>query len=166
MGVDPGSRAMGYGLVEEDGGRLESPSWGVVRPKRDLSIELRLEHLYIELLNIIDRWKPQDVAIEDPFVGKNRRGIFALGQAQAVVLLACAQRGLAVHRYAPAAIKRAVADYGGATKERVNEMVKLTLRLDNEAVSEDAGDALAVALCHVYRKQLQGVLAREIRDEI
>ena len=164
LGIDPGSRVMGYGLVEEEDGRLRAAAWGTIKPDRDLTIERRLAHLYAELLRIIDRWEPQDVAVEDPFVGRNPKAIFALGQAQAVVLLACAQRGLSVHRYAPAQTKRAVADYGNASKERMAEMVRLTLEMDGPEVPEDASDALAVALCHVYRKRLEGVLAREIGD--
>ncbi len=156
---------MGYGLVEEEeDGKLRAPVWGTIRPDRGLPIERRLDQLYTELVRIIDRWQPQDVAIEDPFVGKNRRAIFALGQAQAVVLLVCAQRDVNVHRYAPAQTKQAVADYGNASKERMGEMVSLTLGLDGPTVPEDASDALAVALCHLYRKRLEGVLAREIGD--
>lgn len=152
-------------VVEEDG-MLRAPVWGAIKPDRGLPIERRLEHLYGELLRIIDRWKPQEVAVEDPFVGKNRKAIFALGQAQAVVLLACAQRGLSVHTYAPAQTKRTVADYGNASKERMAEMVRLTLGLEGSVVPEDASDALAVALCHFHQRRLQGVLAREIGQTV
>lgn len=148
--------------MEEEDGRMKALLWGVIRADSAQPIERRLDHLYREFLSIIDRWRPGAVALEDPYVGKNRRTIISLGQAQAVVLLACAQRGVSVHRYAPAETKQAVADYGNASKERMGELVRLTLGLKEKAMEEDASDALAVALCHLYRERLRAVLARQI----
>jgi crossover junction endodeoxyribonuclease RuvC len=164
MGIDPGSRVMGYGVIEGEDERLMALTWGAIEPPRRQPLELRLSQIYAELLQLVDRWKPKYAAIEDPFVGKNPRAIFALGQSQAVVLLACAQRGVAVFRYAPAQTKRAVADYGNASKEQVNEMVRLTLGLDTPVVPEDASDALAVALCHFHHMRSESVLARQVAD--
>jgi crossover junction endodeoxyribonuclease RuvC len=165
MGVDPGSRITGYGVVEERDGNLQATAFGVITPRRDSPIEQRLLHVYSDLAAIIGTHKPDTVAIEDPYVGKNPRAIFALGQAQAVVLLACAQLGLPVFRYAPAQIKQAVADYGAATKEQVADMVRLTLRLPDADIPEDATDALAVALCHLHQLRAQDILGRAIGTE-
>ena len=162
MGVDPGSRVMGYGVVEEMDENLTTPVWGIIKPPREHPIELRLSHIYSELLQIIDTWQPQNEAIEEPFVGKNWRAVLALGQAQAVVLLACAQRGLSVFRYAPAQTKRAVADHGNATKEQVNEMVQVILGTETPIAPQDASDALAVALCHIHHMQFEDVLSRQV----
>ena len=160
MGVDPGSYRMGYGLVEE-GASLTATAWGTIEAKKSLPVEARLSHIYTEMTQLLDRWQPQEVAVEDPFVGANHRSILALGQAQGVVLLAAAQRKLPVSRYSPAQVKRAVADYGGATKERLEELVRIALRLDTPIESNDAADALAVALCHLYQRRLAQVLARQ-----
>lgn len=166
LGIDPGSRVTGYGIVDEDGDRLSSPAWGVIQPPRDSDIQVRLGHIHSHLLRIIDDWSPECMAIEEPFVGKNPRTIFALGQAQAIVLLAGVQRGLAIFRYAPAQTKRAVADYGNATKEQVNDMVRLMLGLEAEIPHQDATDALAIALCHLYHLRYENVLAHEMAQQV
>jgi len=160
MGVDPGSYRMGYGVAEE-GDTLTAIAWGAIKPKEARPVEERLEHIYSELTQLLDRWQPQEVAVEDPFVGANHRSILALGQAQGVVLLAAAQRKLPVSRYSPAQVKRAVADYGVATKDRLEELVRIALRLDTLIEPNDAADALAVALCHFYQRRLSQVLARQ-----
>jgi crossover junction endodeoxyribonuclease RuvC len=166
LGVDPGSRVTGYGIVDEGEDKLSSPVWGVIQPSRDSAIQVRLDHIHSHLLCIIDDWSPECVAIEEPFVGKNPRTIFALGQAQAIVLLAGAQRGLPIFRYAPAQTKRAVADYGNATKDQVNDMVRLMLGLGVEIPYQDASDALAVALCHLQHLRYESVLDREIAQQL
>jgi crossover junction endodeoxyribonuclease RuvC len=166
LGIDPGSRIMGYGMVEESGDSLTTPAWGAIKPSANQPIEVRLSDIYSELLQLIDTWQPENVAIEEPFVGKNRRTIFALGQAQAVILLACGQRGIPVFRYAPAQTKRAVADYGNATKEQVNEMVQVILGADTPIAPQDASDALAVALCHIHHRRFEDVLSRQVETDL
>lgn len=145
----------------EEGASLTATAWGTIEAKSSLPVEERLKHIYSAVVELLDRWQPQEIAVEDPFVGKNRRSILALGQAQGVVLLAAAQRGLTVSRWSPAQVKRAVADYGVATKERLEEMVRIALRLDTPIEPDDAADALAVALCHLYQRRLAQVLARQ-----
>jgi len=166
LGIDPGSRVTGYGIVDEGDNKLSSPVWGVIKPPRDSDIQVRLGHIHSDLLRIIDEWSPECLAIEEPFVGKNPRTIFALGEAQAIVLLAGAQRDLPIFRYAPAQTKRAVADYGNATKEQVNDMVRLMLDLGVEISHQDATDALAVALCHLHHMRYENVLDREIAQQL
>jgi len=165
LGIDPGTIRMGYGLLEEDG-QMRAVDWGVVALRPSLPLEERLYQLYTHVLNMISLWQPYVVAVEEPFVGKGERQYIgpalAVGQAQALVLIAAAGQGVPVHRYPPAQVKMAVADYGAATKRQVQEMVRVTLNLDEAPASSDAADALAIAMCHIRQGQLEDVLKRKI----
>ncbi len=162
LGIDPGSYKMGYGVVD-DGEKTTAIAFGVVAARTRLPVDSRLYFIYNAAVDLLDRWQPHEVAIEDPFVGKNLRSILALGQAQGVVLLAAAQRKLPVARYSPALIKRIVADFGTATKEQMELMVRLALRLDAPIKPFDAADALGIALCHLSERRAAQTLAREAR---
>ena len=122
LGIDPGTVRMGYGLVE-DKERPTAVDWGLVALPRSLPVEERLYQLYTHVLNMIALWQPEAVAVEEAFVGKGEKRYagpaLAVGQAQAVVLIASAGQGIPVYRYSPAQVKRAIADYGAATKEQV-----------------------------------------------
>ena len=165
LGIDPGTVRMGYGLVE-DKERPTAVDWGVVALPRSLPVEERLYQLYTHVLNMIALWQPEAVAVEEPFVGKGEKRYagpaLAVGQAQAVVLIASAGQGIPVYRYSPAQVKRAIADYGAATKEQVQEMVRMVLGLDSTPSPSDAADALAIAICHGRQRQAEEVLKREI----
>ena len=169
LGIDPGTIHMGYGLVEapkEANERLVAGDWGVISLRASMPLEERLFQLYSHLLNMISIWQPDAVAVEEPFMGKGESQFvgpaFAIGQAQALVLIAAAGQAIPVSRYSPAQVKRAIADYGAATKEQVQEMVKMLLGLDSIPSPSDASDALAIALCHLRQRQLEDVLNREI----
>ena len=149
LGVDPGTYRMGVGVVASDGAELRLVFSGVLTPKRRDPIADRLHHLFSHLSQLIDDWRPSEVAIEQPFVAPNVRAAMAIGHAQAVAMVAAARHGLAVSSYAPRQVKQAVTDYGGSSKEQVQEMVSVLLRLDAVPSSSDAADALAVAICHI-----------------
>ena len=165
LGIDPGTIRMGYGLVEEQG-QAVAEDWGVVALPSSIPLEVRLFQLYTHVLNMISIWQPDAVAVEEPFMGKGEAQYvgpaFAVGQAQALVLIAAAGQAIPISRYSPAQVKRAVTDYGAATKEQVQEMVRAVLGLDSVPSSSDAADALAIALCHLRQRQLEDVLRREI----
>ena len=112
----------------------------------------RLHRIYTELCTLIERWRPAEVAVEDPFVARNARSAFAIGEARAIALLAAAQAGLPVRAYPPAEVKLAVAGYGRGDKTQVAEMVRVQLSLAKAPEPSDAADALAVALCHHLRR--------------
>jgi crossover junction endodeoxyribonuclease RuvC len=148
LGIDPGSRFMGYGVVEERRGRLVHVGHGVIKVDPDDPLELRLKELHDSLLTALRLYKPQAVAVEGVFTFRNARSALILGHARGVALLAAAQVGLTVHEYPPARVKRAVGAGGAADKDAVARMVCTFLGLE-EVERADASDALAVALCHL-----------------
>ena len=159
LGVDPGTLKMGYGVLEATGEALQVVSYGVLKASSAASLEERLARLFQGLVEGFETWCPTTVAVEEPFVGGNPRSALAVGRAQAVVLLAAAQRGIPVSRYSPAQVKQSVTDYGRGSKEQVQEMVRLLLGLTGP-LAPDAADALAVALCHLRSLRLPA----ELRD--
>ena len=148
MGVDPGTIRMGVGVVESISGDLVCRERICIAPRRSDPIELRLIHLFDNLKQIIEKANPDVIAVEEPFVSKNPRTAIAIGQAQAVVLVAAATYKIPISRYAPMEIKKSVTDYGGSSKEQVKSMVSILLgNIDIDGPS-DVSDALAIAICH------------------
>lgn len=160
LGIDPGTVAMGYGVIEGSGDETTLVSYGVLDCSLRSPIGERLSFLYHELGKIISRYQPEVVAIEQPFVARNVRATLAIGKAQAVAILAAANRGIPSYEYTPAQIKQRVADYGASSKEQIQEMVKLQLGLAEVPQPPDAADALAVALCHLHEMHLSELLAK------
>ena len=165
LGIDPGTVRMGYALVEDEGQPVAA-DWGAVSLSPSLPLENRLFQLYTHVMNMISIWQPDAIAVEAPFMGRGESqyvsSAFAIGQAQALVLIAAAGQAIPISRYSPAQVKLAVANYGAATKEQVQEMVKVVLALESVPSPSDAADALAIALCHLRQGQVQDVLSREI----
>ena len=161
LGIDPGTYRMGVGVVDSDRQDLSLVYWGVLGPEGAGPLSIRLRSLYEQLVDVIRTWAPSVVAIEEPFVSRNVRAAMAVGQAQAVAMVAAAQDGLTVHGYPPRVVKRAVTDYGGSSKDQVQGMVRVLLDIpDDSGPSPDAADALAVAICHVNTNQI-GLLTSE-----
>ncbi len=164
LAVDPGTLRMGYGVVIERPA-TEAVDYGVISLPSSMSIESRLYQMYTHINNLIAIFRPEAVAIEDPFVGRGERSFpgssLAIGQAQAVVLIGAASQGIEIFKYAPAQIKRAVADYGAATKDQVRGIVSATLGLPT-SLEVDAADALAVGLCHISQRHANGAVLNEI----
>ena len=153
LGVDPGTVNLGYGVVDGED-EMHMRDCGVVSLPARLPMEQRLRSLYSELGKIIARHKPREVAIEDPFIGHNVRSAFAIGKAQAIAILAAANKGLPIYYYSPAKIKKQVTSYGQSDKRQVQEMVRVQLGLSELPQPSDAADALAVAMCHIQQKRL------------
>ena len=152
LGVDPGTQTMGYSILDLDNGG-DMPrclAWGTFDGGRSKEIAERLHHLLGELQVLAERWEPDQLAIEEPFVAAERgaKSAVAVGQAQAVALLVAARAGIPVHRYPPAKVKSAVANYGAGDKAQVQRSVRVLLGLGDEPMAEDASDAIAIALCH------------------
>lgn len=157
LGIDPGSSVTGYGVIRARGMDAELVRCGVVRLRGE-GVAGRLVELYDRLCGVIGEWSPDEVALEEPFTRVNPRSAFVLGKAQAVAVLAAAHAGLPVFEYTPAAVKQAVAAYGRASKEQVQEMVRLQLGLAAPPQPADAADALAVALCHLAHRRMSAVI--------
>jgi crossover junction endodeoxyribonuclease RuvC len=152
LGVDPGTQVMGYGVVEEEQGRLTHVADGTIAPSGELA--QRLTELYDGLQELIRTYAPDAVAMESPFYAKNVTSTLKLGQVQGVVVIAATHAALGSCAYTPMEVKSAVAGYGKATKVQVREMVKRLLGIDGP-LSLDASDALAVAICHLHTASLK-----------
>lgn len=155
LGIDPGSRATGYGVVRQEGERLRSLAAGVVRPRSSEPLPRRLLAIYQGLVGQIERFGPEAVAVEEVFFSINARSALTLGHARGAALLAAAAHGLPVHEYSPSEVKSAVVGYGRAEKHQVQQMVRLILGLA-QPPPQDAADALAVAICHCNSWALGG----------
>ena len=149
LGIDCGSNATGYGVIDSDGRSSALVIHGVIRTRASERFEQRLRQISDELRALIATHAPQTVAVEGIFHSVNARSALQLGHVRGVALLAAADASLAVHEYSPLQIKSSVVGYGRAEKSQVQQMVKLMLRLP-EIPAEDAADALAVALCHAH----------------
>jgi crossover junction endodeoxyribonuclease RuvC len=148
LGIDPGSRFVGFGVVDGTGRSLSCVTHGVLRADTHATLSVRLHTLFGKIQDIIDRYAPDELAVEGVFFHKNARSALILGHARGVVLLAAAEAGLRVHEYAPARIKRAIGAGGNDSKMAVQRMVTLQLKLESEFGRSDASDALAIAMCH------------------
>jgi crossover junction endodeoxyribonuclease RuvC len=152
LGIDPGTRYLGYGVVEEQRGRLVHLGHGVVKADPSAALELRLSQIFTELTAAAKLFKPDAVSVEGLFTFKNARSALILGHARGVALLVAARFGLSVHEYSPAQVKRAVGAGGGQGKDAVARMVYTFLEMPRpEGMRHDASDALAVAMCHLNR---------------
>jgi crossover junction endodeoxyribonuclease RuvC len=145
IGIDPGTARMGWGVVDEQGNQIRLVEFGVLTTPAGMPQHERLRILYDGLGEILGRHKPDQAAIEELFFGKNVNTAITVGQARGVALLALHQSGAAIHEYKPLAVKQALTGYGGADKRQMQEMVRITLGLP-----DDAADALAIAICHAY----------------
>lgn len=150
LGIDPGSRATGFGVVDMRGQQVSYLTSGCIRCG-DGDVPQRLRLIHDGVHQLIQQYRPDEFAIERVFMGKNADSAIKLGQARGVAIVVAALYDLAVHEYAPRAIKQAVTGAGGAEKEQVQHMVKTLLKLPGYPQA-DAADALAIALCHGYHR--------------
>lgn len=148
LGIDPGSRFTGYGVVEADGSVLRHVASGVVRMQSSLPLPERLKLIYEGVTAVIRENAPACMAVEDVFFAKNARSALVLGHARGAAVLAAVNAGLPVFEYSALAVKQAVVGYGKAGKEQVSLMVRTLFSL-REALDPNAADALAIAVCHL-----------------
>ncbi|MBI3930938.1 MAG: crossover junction endodeoxyribonuclease RuvC [Chloroflexi bacterium] len=160
LGIDPGTITMGYGAIETADGDIALINYGALTAPARSSIGERLSYLYRQLLEIVSRYQPDAVAIEQPFLAKNVKSALAIGRAQAIAILAATNQGIPTYEYTPAQIKQRVTNYGASSKEQIQEMVRLQLGLSQLPQPSDAADALAVALCHLSEIHLSNLLAQ------
>ncbi len=148
LGIDPGTAILGYGAVAVEGDDLEALAFGVITTSASIPLPSRLLLLFDGLAQIFEQTHPTEAAVEQLFFARNVQSALAVGHARGIALLAAAQRGLSVSEYTPLQVKQAVAGYGRATKEQVQNMVRVMLRLSENPQPDDAADALAIAICH------------------
>lgn len=147
LGIDPGSRITGYGIVDVHGSRVSFVACGTIRTNQKYPFAHRLNEIFDGINEVIQLHDPAIAAVEDVFLASNPRSALKLGHARGAAVVAAMQNGLAVHDYSPRAVKQAVAGYGQAEKSQVQHMVGVILGLKGKP-SPDAADALAVAICH------------------
>ena len=160
LGIDPGTAACGYGIVQESGGRLRATCHGWWRTSPKERPEARLLTIFTGVQELIAQHAPDAVALEESYVGADARIALSVGQARGAVLVAAASVGVACTEYAPATVKQTVCGYGRADKEQVGKMVKAILSLDEVPTPNHAADALAVAICHVNHAPVALAVAR------
>ena len=148
LGIDPGSRITGYGLINATGNKLVFIDCGCIKTESSPLPE-RLHQIFKGLCQVIERYSPQQAAIEDVFMGRNASAALKLGQARGGAIVACLHKELPIEEYSARTVKQAIVGRGAAEKQQVQHMVKLLLGIDKK-LQEDAADALAVAICHAH----------------
>ncbi len=151
LGIDPGTRFVGYGLVQVEKGSCKAVDYGFLPTDNKLSFPQKLKQIYEGVSDLLSQSKPDVVAVEEAYATQNAKTTLRLGHARGVILLSVVEGGIPVVEYAPREIKQAVVGKGGASKVQVQWMVAQMLNINLDGLQEDAADGLAVALCHGLR---------------
>jgi crossover junction endodeoxyribonuclease RuvC len=159
LGVDPGSRHTGIGIIDVDGPRIAHVHHEVIHTG-DGTLSERLHILFRRLQAVIADYRPESAGMEDVFMAKNAASALKLGQARGALIAACADAGLEVTAYSPTAVKQAVVGFGRADKTQIQHMVQVLLK-PSPAPAEDAADALAVAICHAHHSRMQAIADKQ-----
>lgn len=163
LGIDPGIAIVGFGFVDRIGSRLSPVQYGSIQTNANTDPGERLVQIYDAMVQLIDKYRPEALAIEKLFFNRNVTTAFSVGQARGVMVLAAVQKGLPVTEYTPLQVKQAVVGYGQADKHQVQEMVRMLLHLSAKPKPDDVADALAVAICHAHSSTLTDKISEVIR---
>lgn len=155
IGIDPGIAIVGFGIIEKRGNRLVPIQYGCLRTKANEREALRLKQIYDAMTELIERYQPDEMAIEKIFFNRNVTTAFSVGQARGVIVLSAEQASIPVYEYTPLEVKQAVVGYGQAEKKQVQEMVKLLLGLSAPPKPDDAADALGIAITRAHSSQIE-----------
>ena len=159
LGIDAGLAATGYGLIDEQNRRFEAKNWGIVRTSPKVPLPERLATIFRSLTEIVEHEKPDEVAVEDGFFGKNVHNALVMGQTRGVAILVAALLGVPVFLYPPREVKLSLTGQGAAGKEQVAFMIRRLLKLGDVKLAADASDALAVALCRCQKRKFERLKA-------
>ncbi|MBW2688998.1 MAG: crossover junction endodeoxyribonuclease RuvC [Deltaproteobacteria bacterium] len=162
LGIDPGTRITGYGIIDVEGNRLRHVDNGIIKTRSSDVLPTRLKAIYDGLTSVLKEFSPEAVAVEQVFMAKNPRAALTLGHARGTAVIAAVNLDLEVHEYSALQVKSAVVGYGHAGKQQVQHMVKALLNLP-EVAQEDAADALAVAICHANSRTLRQAVSSATR---
>ncbi|WP_247235035.1 crossover junction endodeoxyribonuclease RuvC [Telluribacter sp. SYSU D00476] len=150
IGVDPGTQVTGYGVIMIKNQQISLVQYGVIHLSKYSTHELKLKKIFERISQLIDEYLPDEMAIEDPFFGKNAQSMLKLGRAQGVAMAAALSRGIPIVEYSPKKIKQSVTGNGNATKEQVAYMLENILKMELSREFMDATDGIAIAICHHY----------------
>lgn len=154
LGIDPGIAITGYGIIKTlNAGQYDAVVAGTIQTEKKLSVSQRLKIIYHEITQLIKKYNPNEIAIEELFFSKNSKTAIAVSQARGVLLLSCEHQNKPIFEYSPLQIKLGVTGYGKADKNQVAKMVSIILRLTELPKQDDAADALAIAICHVNQRK-------------
>jgi crossover junction endodeoxyribonuclease RuvC len=148
IGIDPGTATTGFGVLEKNGPKIRAIDYGCILTPANTPLHDRLDTIFDELMEIIEKYQPDHLAVEELFFTNNAKTAIAVGQARGVILLAGKKKGLSVFEYTPLEVKMALTGYGRADKNQIQQMVKSLLSLSEIPKPDDAADALAIAICH------------------
>ena len=154
IGVDPGIVVTGFGIIDKKNNNIIAHSYGTVKPPKTMSLSDRLGYLYDEISSLLDKYKPNILAVEDTFYSKNFKSAMLLGQARGSIILAGYCANVSCIEFSPKKIKKSVVGNGNASKEQVQYMVKNILHLDKLPTPLDASDALAIGLCYLNQNSI------------
>lgn len=158
MGIDPGIGISGYGIISGKQNDCCIIEYGVIKTPPGLEMPSRLKQIYERYIELMQKYKPDAVAVEELFFNKNAKTIISVGQARGAAILAAALSNIEVYEYTPLQVKQAVVGYGRADKLQVQQMIKMFFNLDKLPKPDDAADALAVALCHMNSYKLLKII--------
>lgn len=161
LGIDPGYAIVGYGIIDKEGSKIKMLEYGSIQTEANLSTPLRLEIIFNELNQIINEYKPDEVAYEKLFHEKNTKTFMSVSQARGVEILSAKVNGLDIFEYTPLQIKTSLTGYGRANKKQVQESVKRILNLQDIPKPDDAADALAIAICHSFSGKFKSMYIME-----
>lgn len=150
LGIDPGYAIVGYGVVDYSNTKFSVVDYGAILTEAGVPFNERLEKIYDDAFSIMQRWKPQVMAIEKLFYNTNAKTVIDVGQARGALILAAQKNRLAIAEYTPLQVKQSVVGYGRAEKKQVQEMTKMILNLESIPKPDDTADALAMAICHAH----------------
>ncbi len=162
LGIDPGYGITGFGIIEADRGNTALLGCGAITTPAGADFSARLEMIYEDMKSLLEKAKPDAVAIEELFFGQNVTTGIGVAQSRGVILLAIRQAGVPVFSYKPMQVKQAVVGYGNATKHQVQDMTKRLLKLEKMPKPDDAADAIAIALCHA--RSSTSLIAKAMRN--
>jgi crossover junction endodeoxyribonuclease RuvC len=155
LGIDPGTATIGWAIVSQHKGKVIPVSYGCINTSFKKTTSKRLKEIAEDLEKIIDKFKPQEAAVEDIFFFKNLKTVIKVSQAKGAILLTLEKHNLKIFEYTPLQLKQAITGYGRAEKKQVQLMVKNILKLKNIPRPDDASDALAIAICHINSRKVK-----------
>lgn len=153
LGIDPGVATLGFGVIDQQNNQLQAVDFGCIQTAATVSFPQRIYQIHNQLTDILLQYSPNIVVVEELFFSKNVKTAIQVAQARGVVILTAMQKGLEVKEYTPLQVKQSVVGYGRATKDQIQKMVKMLLKLPQIPQPDDAADALAVAICYAHSRK-------------